>query len=120
LTVEVLTAHLSRRTKLVWRLADEMAIDVRRQWRPDVAWLGAYQKFQLAQLIGTLRGPAYGSAVEKKKKSELVQQAASLFADAAEGRLTTDPDLTARVNAWLPAGVLTDAPEAGTELRQAA
>jgi ParB family chromosome partitioning protein len=107
LTVETLTAHLSRRTGLVCRLADELTINVRDGWRPDAAWLGSYQKYQLAQLIGTLRGPVYGSAAEKKKKSEVVAQAATLFADAAEGRLT-DPELAARVNGWLPANVLTE------------
>jgi hypothetical protein len=110
LTVESLTAHLSRRTDLVCRLADELAVGVRAQWRPDAAWLGGYQKFQLAALIGLLRGPAYGSAAEKRKKSELVTQASALFADAAEGRLT-DPALAGRVNEWLPAGVLTEVPE---------
>jgi hypothetical protein len=91
-------------------LADELAVGVRAQWRPDATWLGGYQKFQLAALIGHLRGPAYGSAAEKRKKSELVTQASALFADAAEGRLT-DPALAGRVNQWLPAGVLTEVPE---------
>ncbi len=120
LTVEAITAHTARRTELVCRLADDLSVNVRSQWRPDSPWLGCYQKFQLAALIGTLRGPAYGSAAEKRKKSELVAQATALFADAAEGRLTTDPDLAARVNSWLPAGVFTDAPEPPAEIRQAA
>jgi ParB family chromosome partitioning protein len=109
LTVETLTAHAVRRTDLVCRLADELQVNVRDGWRPDAAWLGSYQKFQLAGLIGALRGPVHGSAAERRKKSELVAQAQTLFADAAEGRLT-DMELAARVNSWLPAGVLTDLP----------
>jgi ParB family chromosome partitioning protein len=109
LTVETLTAHALRRTDLVCRLAEELRVGVRQQWRPDAAWLGSYQKYQLAQLIGTLRGPVHGSAAEKRKKSELVAQAQTLFADAAESRLT-DPELADRVNAWLPAGVLSEPP----------
>jgi hypothetical protein len=111
LTVETLTAHPLRRTDLVCRLAEELHVDVRQQWRPDAAWLGSYQKYQLAQLIGTLRGPVQGSAAEKRKKSELVAQAQTLFADAAQSGLT-DPELAARVNAWLPAGVLSEPPTA--------
>ena len=108
LTVECVTAHLQRPTELVSLLARELNVDLRGQWKPDSAWLASYQKFQLARLIGDLRGPVYGNVAEKKKKSELVQQAAVLFADAAEGRLT-DPALAQRVNQWLPSGVLTEA-----------
>ncbi len=117
LTVECLTAHLQRRTELVRLLADELKVEVRQEWRPDAAWLASYQKLQLARLIGDLRGPAYANAAEKKKKSELVQQAAVLFADAAEGRLT-DPALAQRVNQWLPSGVLTEVADQETQSEQ--
>ena len=72
LTVECITAHLQRRTELVWRLAAELGVEVRRYWRPDERWLSGYQKIQLAHLIGELRGPVYARAAELKKKSELV------------------------------------------------
>ena len=57
LAVECLTTHLQRGTSLVRRLAGELGVDVRRQWRPDAAWLAGYQKGQLAQLMAELRGP---------------------------------------------------------------
>jgi ParB family transcriptional regulator, chromosome partitioning protein len=101
LTVECVTAHLQRRTELVWRLAEELGVNIRRFWRPDERWLAGYQKVQLAHLIGELRGPAYVTSAESKKKSELVTDLAKLFADAAEGRLE-DANLTAKLNAWLP------------------
>lgn len=100
LTVQCVTAHLQRRTELVWRLAGELGVDVRRYWRLDEKWLSSYQKVQLAALVVALRGPVYAPA-ESKKKSELVTELAKLFADAAEGRLE-DAQLTAKVNAWLP------------------
>ena len=79
LTVECVTAHLQRRTDLVCRLAEELGVDVRRHWRPDAAWLAGYQKAQLVHLTYQLRGPAYGGAAERKKKSELVAELAQLF-----------------------------------------
>ena len=51
LTVECITAHLQRRTELVWILATELGVEVRRYWRPDERWLSSYQKIQLAHLI---------------------------------------------------------------------
>jgi hypothetical protein len=66
LTVECVTAHLQRKTALVWRLVQEMGVEVRRYWRPDERWLSAYQKIQLAHLIGEVRGPVYGRAAEAK------------------------------------------------------
>jgi hypothetical protein len=101
LTVECITAHLQRRTELVWRLATELGVEVRRYWRPDERWLSGYQKIQLAHLIGELRGPSYAKAAELKKKSELVAELAKLFDDAAEGRLK-DGALAGKLNAWLP------------------
>jgi ParB family chromosome partitioning protein len=101
LTVECVTAHLQRRTELVWRLAEELGVDVRRYWRPDERWLLSFQKCQLAHLLQELRGPVYAANAESKKKSELVADLATLFADAAEGRME-DADLAARLNAWLP------------------
>jgi ParB family chromosome partitioning protein len=102
LTVECVTAHLQRPTPLVSRLATELGVHLRHQWRPDVAWLAGYQKAQLVHLAYDLRGPAYGPAAERKKKSELVAELAQLFADAAEGRMA-DAQFAAKLNAWLPA-----------------
>jgi ParB family chromosome partitioning protein len=104
LTVQCLTAHLQRRTDLVCRLAEELGVDVRQHWRPDAAWLAGYQKAQLVHLTYQLRGPAYGPAAERKKKSELVAELAQLFADAAAGTLADGP-LAARLNGWLPANL---------------
>ena len=101
LTVECVTAHLQRRTELVWRLAEELGVDVRRYWRPDERWLSSFQKCQLAHLLQELRGPAYAANAESKKKSELVADLAKMFAEAAEGGME-DADLAARLNAWLP------------------
>ena len=107
LTVECVTAHLQRRTELVWRLAQELGVEVRRCWRPDERWLSGYQKIQLAHLIGELRGPVYATSAESKKKSELVADLAKLFADAAEGRIE-DAKLAAKLNAWLPMNLRDD------------
>ena len=104
LTVECVTAHLQRRTELVWRLATELGVDIRRYWRPDERWLSGYQKIQLAHLIGELRGPIHGTSAQSKKKSELVADLAKLFTDAAEGRLE-DAKLAATLNAWLPSNL---------------
>jgi len=104
LTVESITAHLKRRTELVWRLATELGVEVRRFWRPDERWLSGYQKIQLAHLIGELRGPVYAKAAELKKKSELVSDLAKLFTEAAEGRME-DAKVAAKFNAWLPSNL---------------
>jgi ParB family chromosome partitioning protein len=109
LVVECVTAHLQRRTELVWRLAGELGVELRRYWRPDEKWLAGYQKIQLAHLIGELRGPVYSKAAEIKKKSELVSQVAKLFTDAAEGRLE-DAALAAKLNAWLPSNLREEPP----------
>jgi ParB family transcriptional regulator, chromosome partitioning protein len=119
LIAQALTAHLSRPTALVGVLADELKVEVRQQWRPDDVWLSGYTKLQLADLLGSLRDPAFGNAALKSKKSELVAQVATLFAEAAEGKLT-DAALAKRVNAWLPEGVLKEAPAAKPERKQAA
>jgi ParB family transcriptional regulator, chromosome partitioning protein len=105
LTVERLTAHLARRTEMVCWLAQELGVDFRKQWCPNATWLGSYQKLQLSNLIGALQGAAYGASAEKKKKSELVEQVTTLFADAVAGRVS-DPDAASRVNQWLPAELL--------------
>lgn len=104
LTVECITAHLQRRTELVWQLAAELGVELRRYWRPDERWLSSYQKIQLAHLIGELRGPVYAKAAEIKKKSELVSELAKLFADAAEGRME-DAKAAAKFNEWLPSNM---------------
>jgi ParB family transcriptional regulator, chromosome partitioning protein len=118
LTVECVTAHLQRKTALVWRLAEELGVDVRRYWRPDERWLSGYQKIQLAHLIGELRGPVYARAAENKKKSELVSELAKLFDDAANGRLE-DAKLAAKLNEWLPSN-LREEPQTDDTQRAAA
>jgi hypothetical protein len=108
LTVECITAHLQRRTELVWILATELGVEVRRYWRPDERWLSSYQKIQLAHLFGELHGPRYAKATEIMKKSDIVIALAKLFTDAAEGRL--EDTIAAKVNAWLPSN-LREAPQ---------
>jgi ParB family chromosome partitioning protein len=114
LTVECITAHLQRRTELVWRLATELGVNVRRYWRPDERWLSGYQKIQLAHLIGELHGPAHMASAESKKKSELVAELAKLFTHAAEGHLE-DTKLAAKLNDWLPLNLRSQAVSAGVE-----
>jgi ParB family transcriptional regulator, chromosome partitioning protein len=104
LIAELVTAHSLRPTPLVQHLATELKVDVRKEWRPDAAWLANYQKCQLAHLMAELRGPAYNPDTENHKKSELVEMLAALFTDAAEGRLE-DKALAERVNTWLPANL---------------
>jgi hypothetical protein len=119
LTVECITAHLQRRTALVWRLATELGVEVRRYWRPDERWLSGYQKIQLAHLIGELRGPVYAKAAELKKKTELVSQLAKLFTDAAEGRME-DAKLAEKLNGWLPSNLRDEPKTEVTEQASAA
>jgi ParB family chromosome partitioning protein len=113
LTVNCITAHLQRRTELVWILATELGVEVRRYWRPDERWLSSYQKIQLAHLFGELHGPRYAKATEIMKKSDIVVALAKLFTDAAEGRL--EDTLAAKVNAWLPSNLRETAPTDDTE-----
>ena len=101
------TRGLPYTPRSVGRLATDLGVNVRHQWRPDAAWLAGYQKAQLVHLAYVLRGPAHGPAAERKKKSELVAELAQLFADAAEGTLP-DAALAERLNAWMP-GNLRDA-----------
>ena len=103
LTVECLTAHLHRRTELVQRLADELKVNIRAYWKPDTAWLGSFQKIQLAHLITELRGPVHAPAPERKK-SDLVEVLEKLFTDASAGKLE-DNVLAERLNQWLPANL---------------
>ena len=100
LVVELVTSHLQRPTPLVVRLAEELEVNVRDDWRPETNWLGSFQKIQLAHLVTELKGLVHAPPPERKK-SELVQQLTKLFADAAEGKLE-DNVLATRVNAWLP------------------
>jgi hypothetical protein len=118
LTVECITAHLQRRTELVWRLATELGVNMRRYWRPDERWLSGYQKIQLAHLIGELKGSSHVAPAESKKKSELVAELAKLFGDAAEARLE-DAKLAAKLNAWLPSN-LRESPQAEGKERASA
>ena len=100
LAVECITAHMRRPTPLVRHLAKQLNVDLRSFWRPDAAWLGSYQKIQLAGLVTELLGPIHAPSPEKKK-SELVALLEKLFADAGEGKLE-DKKTSERVNAWLP------------------
>ncbi len=100
LMVDLITAHLQRPTPLVVRLAEELNVNVRDDWRPDAAWLGAYQKIQLAHLVTELKG-AINAPPPDRKKSELVEQLDRLFTDADQGKLD-DKKLAAQVNAWVP------------------
>lgn len=110
LVVSCLTAHPLRRTGLVAALAKELKVDVRKHWRPDAAWLSGYRKIQLAHLIVELKGPVHAPAPERKK-SELIEQLAMLFTDAAEGKLSDDA-LADRVNRWLPSNLREEKEEA--------
>jgi ParB family chromosome partitioning protein len=110
LTVHSVIAHLHRQTELVALLADELGVNVRRYWRPDAAWLAGFKKIQLAHLIGQLRGSVHEGPALKRKKSELVEELAGLFADAAEDRIA-DPELADRLNTWLPANLRQEQPE---------
>jgi len=103
LTVECINAHLHRQTQLVHHLAAELKVNVREHWRPDAAWLSGFQKIQLAHLIGELMGTVHAPAPERKK-SELVDLLAKLFADAAEGKLE-NKQLADQVNRWLPSNL---------------
>ncbi len=97
-------------TALTRRLANELGVNVRQQWRPDATWLAGYQKGQLTQLMADLRGPVYDPKQERRKKSQLVEALATLFTDAAEGRLD-DPKLAQRANDWLPVNLRTEVEE---------
>lgn len=111
LTVQAVTASLHRPTELVALLARDLNVDVRRDWRPDTDWLNSFKKVQLAHLIGELRGPAHEGPALNRKKSQLVEELAKLFTDAAKGRLE-DGQLAQRVNKWLPATLREDKSEA--------
>jgi ParB family chromosome partitioning protein len=116
LIVEHITAHFQRPTALVRLLASELKINVRDYWRPDAEWLSRYQKIQLAHLVVELKGPVHAPAPERKK-SELVELLAKLFADAAEGKVE-DKNLADQVNQWLPSNF--QKPEEPTKESQAA
>jgi ParB family transcriptional regulator, chromosome partitioning protein len=103
LIADCLTGHGQRATPLLTILAEELGVSVRKHWTPDADWLSGYQKIQLADLIGTLRGPVYGSAALNRKKSELVDELAALFSQAAAfvGGFD-DPTVAERANTWVP------------------
>lgn len=108
LVVQCITAHLQRKTELVAVLSEELKVDVRKDWRPDSAWLGAYQKPQLRHLIMELTG-AVNEPASGRKKSELVDQLAELFTQAADGKLD-DRQLSEKVNGWLPSNLRAASP----------
>jgi ParB family chromosome partitioning protein len=103
LIADMLTGSGQRETPLLDVLAQELNVNVRQHWTPDADWLSGYQKVQLADLVGTLKGKVYGSAALGRKKSELVEQLAALFSQAANqpGGLE-DKALADHVNRWTP------------------
>jgi len=104
LTVQCVTAHLQRRTDLVYHLSVELKVNIRRFWRPDAAWLAGYQKIQLSHVMSELHGRLYDPTRESRKKTELVEVLTKLFTDAAEDTLG-DKQLAERVNQWLPSNL---------------
>jgi hypothetical protein len=102
LVVDCITAHMQRPTELVHHLATELKVNIRDHWRPDAAWLSSFQKIQLTHLIIELKGRAH--APSERKKSELVDVLAKLFADAVDAKLE-DRQLAERVNSWLPSNL---------------
>jgi hypothetical protein len=92
----------------VRHLADKLKVNIRNHWSPDAAWLAGFQKIQLAELVTQLLGPAHTPPLERKK-SELVETLATLFATAADGQIE-DKKLAERLNQWLPSN-LRDAKE---------
>ena len=111
LIVDCITAHMQRRTELVHHLATGLKVNVRDNWRPDAAWLSGFQKIQLAHLIAELKGPAHAPAPERRK-SELIEVLAKLFADAVDGKLENE-QLAKRVNSWLPSNLRAVPPQQG-------
>jgi ParB family chromosome partitioning protein len=103
LIVECVTADLRRPTELVFRLGEELKINLRKHWKPDANWLSGYRKIQLLDLLTTLTGTDASNEPERKK-SELVDTLAKLFHEAADGTLE-DKAMADRVNAWLPSNL---------------
>ena len=104
LIAETITGHGHRATPLVQVLAKELGVSLRTRWTPDAEWLAGYQKAQLAHLSGTLRGEAHGTAALSRKKSELVEELAALFSQAAtDPKGIPDAAVAERANVWLPA-----------------
>lgn len=103
LTADLLSGHGQRETPLITLLAAELKVSLREHWTPDAGWLAGYQKIQLADLIGTLKGPVYRAAALQAKKAELVERLAALFSQAATATGGfDDPELAGRVNGWVP------------------
>jgi len=103
LIVESITGHGHRQTPLIALLAEELGMTLRSHWTPDEHWLSGYRKLQLADLTTTLKGPAYGPSALQRKKSELVDDLAALFSQAASAANGfEDKSLAERVNKWLP------------------
>jgi len=71
-----------------------------RKLQCDAEWLSSFQKIQLTHLVVELMGKVNAPAPERKK-SELVESVAKLFADAADGKLE-DKKLAERLNSWVP------------------
>lgn len=103
LIVDCITAHLQRETALVKQLTAELKINIRDHWKPDAEWLSSFQKIQLTHLVVELMGKMHAPSPERKK-SELVESVAKLFADAAEGKLE-DKEFADRVNGWVPSNL---------------
>jgi ParB family chromosome partitioning protein len=103
LVVDCITAHMQRRTELVHHLARELKVNLRDHWRPNAEWFTSYRKIQLAHLTTELKGTMETPGAERKK-TELVELLANLFADAADGKLE-DKQLEKLVNEWLPSNM---------------
>jgi len=103
LIVDCITSHLQREMPLVKLLAAELKINIRHHWKPDAEWLSSFQKIQLGYLIVELLGKVNAPSPERKK-SELVEVVAKLFADAAEAKLE-DKQLADRLNTWVPSNL---------------
>lgn len=67
LIVDLMTAHMQRRTELVHHLATELKVNIREHWRPDAAWLSGFQKIQLAHLITELKRPGARAGAREKE-----------------------------------------------------
>jgi ParB family chromosome partitioning protein len=103
LVVDCVTAHMQRRTELIYHLARQLKVNIRDHWRPNAEWFASFRKIQLAHLITEIKGTMQTPEPERKK-TELVELLAKLFADAADGKLE-DKQLETAVNEWLPSNM---------------
>lgn len=119
LIVQSVAGPLHHRNDLIAVLVETLGVELRAFWTPDAAWFAGYRKIQLADLLGKLRGTAYGHAAVRMKKSQLVESVTAMFALAREDKLN-DPALEQRVNAWLPSCVRPEPVSEDVEAKSAA